>query len=793
MKITLFTVLLLLVITSGSSAQTYNLRGTVFDISSNKPLEFVTVKLTGSSSGTTADNNGEYIIKLPEGLHKLIFSYIGYFSDTITVNIDGKDEERDVFLKPTDITTEEIVVTGEDPAYEIIRKAIKYKKEFQKNLNQYEYDAYSKLVIRSNTGSVDPVKTFKDSTNTDKMGILGILESETKGYFKKPDLYKEIVKSKRETANINRGVALPYVVNFYDEDVDLQELKIPGPLSDDAFDHYDYKLTGTSAIDSMAIFKIEVINRSNLVPQFLGTIYIADSIFSLMKVDLSTNDAGRIRFVDKATFKQKFTNYSSKSNYTFWMPTDVQIFAEGSFGGVIRFNAEVYTIISQYDLDKKIPDSIFDKYLIKVLPDAEKDSAYWAKNQLIKNSYEEEKAYNEIEAETERKKNQVRVGLTSINFGQNLSSSPLSFYRFNRVEGSHLQFNLRYRNQSFRDVASGYIGYGFSDKKTKYSLRYSKRFLSDRSLRVTASIFRDLNPLAFDLFGLAEFYNTGEALLDKKDEFDYSYSSGYSVDVSNFSFPQLRFNLSFRQEKQRTAFKNTDFSLRKKDQPFEDNPPINDAFMRRAGLSVTYDPNEYKYIDWGDGEESRIRMTNYPSLELEYLHSPKSLGSTYEFRTFGANISGRNYVNALLNFRYRAGAYLMTGTVPYQNLLYFRANTGGLDAPLGFKTMQYQEYLGDKQFYFNFENNLGKLLWGNIPYINKWNLILFYNAGRMDLRDENHNLSVYKFFSGTNSIYHEAGLGISGILDVFRIDFAWRLNNYRDGRNFNFSLSLDNF
>ena len=49
------------------------------------------------------------------------------------------------------------------------------------------------------------------------MNILGILESETIGYFKKPDLEKQIIKSKRETANITRGFAIPLIVNFYDE------------------------------------------------------------------------------------------------------------------------------------------------------------------------------------------------------------------------------------------------------------------------------------------------------------------------------------------------------------------------------------------------------------------------------------------------------------------------------------------------------------------------------------------------------------------------------------------------
>ncbi|MBK9331566.1 MAG: carboxypeptidase-like regulatory domain-containing protein [Ignavibacteria bacterium] len=290
-------------------SQTYEISGLISDFKTNKSLEFVTVKIADTAFGTTADREGKYFIKLKPGGYKLIFSYIGYFTDTAYILIEDKDISRNIFLKPSEILTESIDVFGEDPAYEIIRRAIKYKKEFKKNLNEYEYDAYSKFVIRSNQSSLTAEKKDTTADGEEKMGIYGILESETKGYYKKPDLQKQVVIAKKETANITRGFALPLIINFYDEEVDFNEFKIPTPLSDDAFDSYDYRLTGTTSIDSTLIFKISVINRSESKPQLKGTIYIADSIFSLMRVDLDNNDAARPLGIKNVNFKQKFTAF----------------------------------------------------------------------------------------------------------------------------------------------------------------------------------------------------------------------------------------------------------------------------------------------------------------------------------------------------------------------------------------------------------------------------------------------------------------------------------------------------
>lgn len=789
---------LIMLLSCTGICQTYEISGTIKDAKTNKHLEFVTVKVADTSFGTTGGKDGKFFIRLKPGSYKLIFSYIGYFTDTSYFYLEDSSITRDIFLKPSEILTEQIDVYGEDPAYDIIRKAILYKKKFKSTLNEYEYDAYSKFIIRSNRSIIPDKEIPKDTSGKSKIPIFGILESETKGYFKKPDLEKQIVTAKKETANIARGFALPLILNFYDEDIDFQEFSIPTPLSDDAFDNYDFKLKGTTSIDSLKIFKIQVINNSETRPLLSGTIYIADSLFSLMRVDLTTNDAAKPLGINKINFRQKFTSFTDSKNPSenYWMPTDVQIFADGSFLSVIKFEAEIFTIVSHYDINKTAPKGIFDEFVVKVMPDAKKDTSYWSERELIKNTKEEKKAYNVIARETKKKEKALGFSFSSVNLGNKFNSSIINYYRFNRVEGSALSFNLSYRETLNRMNAYFEFAYGTSDKKSKYDLGYTGRFLDDRRLRINAQFFKRLQTLSLDeLAGISELYNSGTALFDKKDNLDYYYSSGYSLDLLYKLIPQFGIGVNFLQEKQLTAYKNTDFSFRKKEVEFIDNPPINDAFQRVIGVRFDVDPNKYDAIDWGTGDISRFRRTSIPELRLGFYYSGKELfNSTYEYRKFIVNLVGRNYFSSLFNIRYKTGFEFQTGQVPFQSLSYFKSSTGTIDIGMGFNAMTYQEFLGDRIFYFHLENNFGKILWGRIPYISKWNLILFFGAGKNYISDQNYELAAYKNFTITKGVYMEAGFGISRLLDVFRANFAWRLNNHeRDKGGVYFNLSIDPF
>src|SRR5690606_11512314 len=271
-------------------------------------------------------------------------------------------------------------------------------------------------------------------------------------------------------------------------------------------------------------------------------------------------------------------------------------------------------------------------------------------------------------------------------------------------------------------------------------------------------------------------------------------NTGYDFALDYTIIPQLSVDLEYRQEKQTSAFKNTDFSIFKGDQNFKVNPQINDAFLRTTGISLRIDPNEFKFIDWGDGDISRVKLTRFPVLRIGMDYSNKDfMNSTYEFRKFYATIWGAENLTAYFNPSYSIEAEYFSGEVPFQKLPYFNTSNGAINTSRNFKTLTYQEFLGDEMFAFYFENNFGKYLWGNIPILKEFNLIGFYNAGRMNIRDSNKELADRKSFSGTDGIFQEAGFGIGGILGLLRLDFGWRLNNLRVGENFKIVLSLEGF
>ena len=83
---TLFSIILGVCLFSGIYAQSYKVEGTITDATSNDPLPGVNVVIKGTTQGTVSDANGKYVIKYayPEAI--LVFSFIGYITEEISVN-----------------------------------------------------------------------------------------------------------------------------------------------------------------------------------------------------------------------------------------------------------------------------------------------------------------------------------------------------------------------------------------------------------------------------------------------------------------------------------------------------------------------------------------------------------------------------------------------------------------------------------------------------------------------------------------------------------------------------------
>lgn len=89
-------------------AQTRTVNGTVTD-EANEPIPGVNVLVKGTTSGTVTDVEGQYRITLPASAEALIFSFVGYVSQEITV---GNQSAIDTQMLTDAQQLSEIVVTG---------------------------------------------------------------------------------------------------------------------------------------------------------------------------------------------------------------------------------------------------------------------------------------------------------------------------------------------------------------------------------------------------------------------------------------------------------------------------------------------------------------------------------------------------------------------------------------------------------------------------------------------------------------------------------------------------------
>ncbi len=88
----------------------YTLSGYVRDAASGETLLGAAVSVVGEEQlGTTTNNYGFYSLRLPEGAYRLQFSYLGYDSKQIELQLEGP-ERLNVKLKESSVELEEVVV-----------------------------------------------------------------------------------------------------------------------------------------------------------------------------------------------------------------------------------------------------------------------------------------------------------------------------------------------------------------------------------------------------------------------------------------------------------------------------------------------------------------------------------------------------------------------------------------------------------------------------------------------------------------------------------------------------------
>jgi hypothetical protein len=619
-------------------AQQFTITGIVKD-TNGQPVPFASVYLKNTTTGTSANVDGRYSMKLKTGEYTLNFRAVGYKQQEHIINLTD-DISLNVTLTSESYTLENVNIraNAEDPAYAIIRKTIKQRKTHLNEVKEFSCDVYIKGVQRLRGA---PKKFFGQDIqkvlelDTNRKGIIYLSESQSKFNFRRPnDVHEEMISSKVAGRNnaFSFNKASDLIINFYDNYLLENKLSTRGfisPIADNALFYYKYKLLGETKENGELIHKIEVIPRRENDPVFRGIIYIIDGSWRIYNTDVYLTKKSGINFIDTLNISQQFTKVKEV-----YMPTAINFqFA----GNVLGFKIAGYFvgIYSNYNVVPKFPKNFFNGEILKVTEMVnKKDSTYWTNNRPIPLTGDEKLNYVKKDSiaklkeskkyldSLEKDNNKFGIGkllLRGYSVNDRYDKEYWSFdpvlkaIFYNTVEGFAVKYGVTYR-KDFENRRSYSIRpelrYGFANQKLTGSLTGSYYYNPLKRASVGASFGNGI----FDLNNLGSMTalgNTINSLLYEKNFSKFYEKSFININTTRELATGLQGSASVDYSRNKNLINNSTFKfIDAKDREFTSNNPFSPTVETplfptynslSATVSLTYTIGQ-KYITRPDGK-----------------------------------------------------------------------------------------------------------------------------------------------------------------------------------------------
>ncbi len=319
-----------------SSCLGFSLHGVV-STQKGERLGYANIHVKGTTNGTSANVEGQYIFELPAGTYEVIFQHLGYRQRSETVKLE-KNTELNVTLEDLQYEIKDVVINGnEDPAIAVIRKAIEKRKYFLQAVESYSCDAYVKGVNRLTDVPFWAEKRIKSAgIVVGKNGVVYLSESQSKLYYKRPDKFHEVVYSSKVSGKTNGftfNSAQNFYFNFYERNITIQFLAqrpLISPLSESGFFYYNYHMLGAYKEGDRLINKIQVTPKRKNDPCFSGVLSIVEDNWNIHSLELVLTKNNGIQYLDTLRVTQYFVPVKND----IWLPTQQRYDANGGVLGI---------------------------------------------------------------------------------------------------------------------------------------------------------------------------------------------------------------------------------------------------------------------------------------------------------------------------------------------------------------------------------------------------------------------------------------------------------------------------
>jgi hypothetical protein len=791
--------------------QPYTLTGIVRDKATGEGIPFATVFFPGTDVGIPADLDGKFSLSFMfPPRDTLRVTAIGYttWNRRISFGADH-DPKLEIELSRETTTLGEFVFhAGEDPALALMKKIIAAKPGNNPDrLSAYSYQVYNKLEVdlqhlsrkQFESLPVPMIKKFGfifnnlDSTS-EKTPFLPFFLTETFSdyYFQRdPKKQREFIRASQVKGVRNESIdqflgSYHQSVNAYNNFLPVFDKRFVSPISDNGPFYYKYRIKDTQMAYGHPIILVEFHPRRNGEACFFGDFWVVDSIYALQRISMEVPKDANINYVSRVSLYQETAPVADSMWFTLKekFVSDFHLPYSPKLPGFVGRKTTVYkNIATNADSIAAVVNN--RKYRRDVIMDdtaRRQDEAFWESARPDTLSKNERAIYTMIDSLEglplfQKFKNTmnflfggyVSVGAVNIGPYYNLYSS-------NTVEGSRFRLGLATNQKLFKDIRiSGYGAYGTKDerfkgygdilwitnRKQRTYLYASYRYDVDRS-----NSYYDVQSGADNIFAtIARKAGVPFKLAFVKDaRFEYAqeFYNGFSQQIS---LRHLNF-MPYKPLPDQGIYQN------------EEGAPAASSTSAEIGLRLRYAYKE----EFLESQYLRTSLgSKYPIVEVRGRLGVKGvLGGAYEYKKINISVSDNVRIAPFGKIYYNLFAGQVFGKLPYNLLEVIPGNENYYYNRLAFNMMDRYEFIADRYAGFNFEHTLGGGIFNYIPGLKRAKLRQFWTAKGIigSLSPENQALNLkkgYPFKTLEDHPYIELGTGIENILQVFRIDFVWRV------------------
>ena len=817
--------------------------GTVFTDKGDL-LPYASVTIKGTSIGASANVKGKYFVNVSSGTYTIVCQHIGYARQEkkITVtkdNVGTSDLLVDFILSEQKLAMKEVIVKtgGEDPAYAVIRQAIKKREAHNKEVKAFECDVYSKDIVklrdlpRSLFGQKIPDADRKDiGLDTGGAPIIYLSEQFAKVHKQLPDKSKLDIISSRVSGSGGFSFSFPAFISLYTNNVTVFTEKFNprgfiSPIADAALNFYKYKYLGSFFEDGKEIINIKVTARRNYEPLFNGIINIVEGEWRIHSFDLVLTKKSQLEIMDTLQITQihvpvgkeiwRVKNQLLHFNFNF-----MKIDAIGNF----------VNVYSNYNVNPNFPKKYFDNIVIKYDTAVNKrPKTYWdtirpvplepdeVKDYKIKDSMYE---YRRDSIWTKRSrdslnKQQGKIKVTDIfihgisrrHYGKTNSynwgiKSLIPNLRYNTVEGLVLNA-AGYYNTTFRKTKTTLsiepnIRYGFSNTHFNgwldVSLRTRDNSIDQKIKRETWTFSGGKRVSQFNAEStISTLANSVSTLL-----FGGNYLKIYENWFGEVGFSKryengLNFKINALYEDRIPIGNTTNYTLFKKDSVYITpnfpaamlkNYPGLDFKTNQAVLlsfDISIKPGQ-KYIQL---PRSKVPIgSKYPTFSFNYtkgIHNIFGSDVDYDKWRFTINDDKNLKIAGTLKYKVGIGGFINSKNVQIPDFQHFNGNETRSNLNGSFRLAAASEYVNSFQLasYYGNSTKENFYTFGHLEH--HFNGLLTNKIPLFKRLNWNLVGGSNAFYVNQNNSYIEIFAGLENIFKIFRLDIVGAYENGKRG------------